>query len=190
VCVTNNSRLGHIETHPFIIKCFHNISGGVVGIQTVTALGGRSGGIQKESRDLELAGAGGRNAGGNNKDTLAADEVESTNVGPQRRLQKKLSESPSSTAAASNGGSLPASEELSSAAEKSLVTATVQYPVSATPTRVDLAAFQKAYMSNDLGDRSQGGGGGGQSGSGGGSVRPTSAPHDADMIVCIFSLIN
>lgn len=68
---------------------------------------------------------------------------------------------------AGNTGSRGRSADLSS--EKSLVIATVQYPVlNGQPTRVDLAAFEKAY-----------------GGGGGGDVREvTTLPsHDTEMIV-------
>jgi len=152
-----------------IEKMLSSLTGGVVGIQTITPIGRRSGNSvsstpnkNKESRAL-VDDVDNNNSNGhqgpppeplkesNNKAIGAPGNAGGAS---QTRLQKKVDS---------------ASEDLSSAADKSLITATVQYPVSATQ-RVDLSAFQKAYMSGNLNPTN-------------GAIQPTPPPQDNNMIV-------
>lgn len=71
--------------------------------------------------------------------------------------------------------------DLQSPSDKSIVTATVQYPVSDTPTRVDLSQIPNVY------GQGGGDGGGGQDGNGGGSDTGT-GPPDTDRLVSTFVL--
>jgi len=136
-----------------IEKMLSSLTGGIVGIQKITPIaGGRS--------SLVSINTGG--SGNSNGETPSLTS-EPTEAPISRRLDDEIQ----NTGSSNSGGRK--SEGLSSGSDKSLVTATIQYPVSATPTRVDLAAFNKAYMGSSEPDNPSRG--------------TTPPPPDADMIV-------
>lgn len=123
------------------------LSGGVVAIRDVAP-------YNRHNR------AGSQIQGDDRRDLETTSSDPAPTEGVAARIRQNQPDIPES-----NTGLSRRAADLASASDKSLVTATVQYPVSATPTRVDLSQIPNVYPDgggsgrengNDNGDSGQG----------------------------------